>query len=36
MMWYDWVAICIIGLVWIEHYMDWKLRVAKEAKVEGA
>jgi hypothetical protein len=20
----DWLAILIIGLVWIEHYMDWK------------
>ena len=28
---WDWVIICAIGLIWIEHYMDWKLRIAKEA-----
>lgn len=27
MMWYDWVALCIVGLIWIEHYMDWVSRI---------
>jgi len=35
MMWYEWFAVLIIGLCWIEHYMDWKLKIAQETKTEG-
>ena len=28
----DWGAVLVVGLVWIEHYMDWRLRITKEMK----
>ena len=38
MTWYDWISLGIIGLVWIEHFMDWVERIIlkvtnKEAEV---
>ena len=27
MNWYDWIFLGAIGLVWIEHFMDWVERI---------
>ena len=34
MMWYDWVWVLIVGLLWIEHYMGWKLRIMQKEETQ--